>query len=180
MYCLIGDDVRPDLFYLAHPRTASTATKRTLGSLGTVIQVNSHHGIDTTRILQGAIVFTTVRNPWDVFVSWWFKRRTKRSLFHGKPLVEFIPLLVQNNGQYFKGGKMFYMAEHATVILHYEQLQSQFDMLLVQVGYPPTELLTANQSVRPSSDYREHYTPAARQWVAEHFAAEIERYGYHF
>jgi hypothetical protein len=180
MYRLIGDDVRPDLFYLAHPRTASVATKQALGSVGAVEQVTSHHGLDTTRILQGALVFTTVRNPWDVFVSWWFKRQIERSPFYGKPLEEFIPSLIQNNGRYFKGGKMFYMADHATVILHYEQLQSQFDTLLVQVGYPPTELVTVNQSTRSSSDYREHYTPATRQWVAEHFAAEIERYGYHF
>lgn len=181
MYLLDGDDVRSDLVFLAHPRTASVAMRRTLRELGRLHQIKGHHGMDVNQIPSDALVFATVRNPWDLFVSWWFKRRGERSPFYDLPLEDFIPLLVENNGQFFKGGKLFYMAEHTNHILSYEHLQAHFDLMLVGVGYSPRDLVVANQSGnRPSRSYQEHYTFTARQWIAEKFAAEIEKYGYQF
>lgn len=181
MYLLEGDDVRSDLVFLAHPRTASVAIKWTLSDLGTLRQISGHHGMDETQISSGALVFATVRNPWDLFVSWWFKRRAERSPFYGFPLEEFMPLLYKNNGQYFKGGKLFYMTEYTNTILSYEHLQAHFDLMLVGIGYSPKDLVIANKSDnRPSRSYREYYTSASKRWVAETFAEEIEKYGYQF
>jgi len=169
-----------NLVYLAHPRTASIATKRTLGQLGPMEMYQGHHGIDPEKIPQGATVMTTIRNPWDVFVSWWFKRRANKSPFYGLPLAEFIPQLVANNKQYFRGGKMFYMVPYANVILEYQHLQAQFDITLVKVGYPPRDLVTANKSERRKPNWRKYYTPEARDWVADYFAEEIKRFGFKF
>jgi hypothetical protein len=72
------------------------------------------------------------------------------------------------------------MAQHANHILCYEHLQAQFDLMLVQVGYAPCDLVADNRSLRPSREYRDYYTIEARRWVAETFAAEIEKYGYQF
>lgn len=180
MYLLEGDAVRSDIVYLAHPRTASVATKETLNLLGRVHAINSHHDYSLKLIPADALVFTTVRNPWDLFVSWWFKRSSDRSPFYAKPLVEFIPELVNGNPRYFSGGCLFYMAKYADHILCYEHLQAQFDLMLVQVGYAPCDLVVANRSLRPSRDYRDYYTLEARRWVAETFAFEIEKYGYQF
>ena len=181
MYLLEGDGVRSDIVFLAHPRTASVAIKRTLRTLGTCHQINGHHGMDVDKIPSNAMVVAVVRNPWDLFVSWWFKRRADRSPFYGLPLEEFMPLLMEHNGQYFKDGKLFYMAKFANKILSFEHLQAHFDLMLVEVGYSPKDLVIANQSAaRPKRTYQEHYTKDAKQWVAEHFAEEIKRYGYQF
>jgi len=181
MYILGGDDVRSDLVFLAHPRTASTAIKRALEEMGDVQRVKSHHGMDADQIPNDAIVFAVVRNPWDLFISWWFKRRAERSPFYGKPLEEFMPLFRRHNEQYFRGGKLFYMSEYTNQILSYEHLQAQFDVLIVGLGYAPQAIGMVNKSEeRPAPSYREHYTPAAQRWVAETFAEEIEKYGYQF
>jgi len=67
------------LIYLAHPRTASLATAELLLSMGfeMIKGKNSHH---STLFEEGSPVteenrhewkvFTAVRNPWDVAVSW--------------------------------------------------------------------------------------------------------------
>jgi len=170
-----------NLVYLAHPRTASIATKRTLGQLGLMEMVKGHHGVDPDRIPANAVVMATIRNPWDVFVSWWFKRRGEKSPFYGLPLEEFIPQLVANNKQFFRNGKMFYMLPYANKILRYEHLQADFDYALVGVGYPPKDLVVANKSERREKrNYQSYYNTEAREWVAENFAEEIERYGYRF
>jgi len=181
MYLLKGDNIRRDIIYLAHPRTASVATILTMGELGTVYQIGKTHDFDASQVPKDAIIFTTVRNPWDLFVSWWFKRSIRKSPFYGQDLAEFIPQLVKCNPQYFKRNKLFYMAKEAHRILNYEQLQAQFDLLLVEVGYAPTNLVVANQSERRKTrDYRKYYNAQTQEWVAEYFGPEIDKYMYQF
>jgi hypothetical protein len=169
-----------NLVYLAHPRTASVATKRTLAQLGPMEMYQGHHGVDPDRIPVGATVMTTIRNPWDAFVSWWFKRRGAMSPFYDLPLEEFIPQLVENNQQYFRGGKMFYMVPYANVILSYHHLQEQFDLAIVKVGYAPHDLLVANKSSKREPGWKQYYNKAAHDWVADYFADEIKRFGFKF
>ena len=181
MYLLKGDSIRRDIVYLAHPRTASVATMLTLRGLGTVYEIGNPHTFDANRVPNDAIIFTTIRNPWDLFVSWWYKRSIHKSPFYGQSLAKFIPQMVRCNPHYFKGNKLFYMAKEAHRILNYEQLQVQLDLLLVEVGYAPTDLVVANQSERrKTKGYRKYYNSATRDWVAEYFAPEIEKYMYQF
>ena len=181
MYILKGDSIRRDIVYLAHPRTASVATVLTLGGLGTVYEIGKPHTFEASQVPKDAIIFTTIRNPWDLFVSWWYKRSIQKSPFYGQSLANFIPQLVKSSPQYFKRNKLFYMAQEAHRILNYEQLQVQLDLLLVEVGYAPTDLVVANQSERRKTrDYRKHYNSPTREWVGEYFAPEIEKYRYQF
>lgn len=169
-----------NLVYLAHPRTASVATVQTMEQLGPMEMYQGHHGIDPEKIPQDATVITTIRNPWDVLVSWWFKRQTTQSSFYDLPLEEFIPLLVKNNKQYFRDGKMFYMVPYANQILSYQHLQVHFNLALVKVGYAPRDLVIANKSTRRKKPYQAYYNTITRAWVANYFAEEIERYGFKF
>jgi hypothetical protein len=67
-------------------------------------------------------------------------------------------------------------------VLRFEQLQETFDALLARVGVEqPIPLPVVNETVsRAGRDYREWYTPRAREVAEEVFAAYLARHRYSF
>ena len=124
--------VHSNFIYLAHPRTASIATERMLASTFSKSggrKTSPHHlGIPQIQhsnlITGGELVFTTVRNPLDLIVSWWVIMPPR----HYKSLLEFVYTfehaqfmqLTNMPGEY----RLFYFLHQCDCVLRFENLRS--------------------------------------------------------
>ncbi len=180
----VHDTVR--LAYLAHPRTASVATRDAL-LLGGFRAASGHHtGLPRPGLeppLEGDWkIFTTVRNPWDTAVSWiYHMNRATPPPARPWPLDLFKNDLGPRNSWITTYGRLFWMLEDADVVLRYESLQDELDKFLTGEGVEPVPLLRANLSAaRGGADYRSFYTDETQDFVGELFKSEIEALGYTF
>jgi hypothetical protein len=127
------------------------------------------------------LVFSVVRNPWERFVSGWkYCPQTRhREIIdvlrnlpkegHGYRHVTRLQseILYDNSGE---------PAFH--VLLRFEALQEEWDRLCLRIGKPVTQLPHLNATEhRP---YKEYFNKEAKRLFEQHFAADIERFGYCF
>lgn len=158
--------------FIAHPRTASTATGKVLLGKLDFGQCINHHGFKPGLIPKDWTVFATVRNPFDLLVSWyWHKRRE-----HEFP--EWLPIFLKESNEFLDKG-LFFGLPYCTHVLRYENLQDDFNQVIVEAGFPPTEIPQHNVSLRrddrPLSDY---YDFKLINLMKTHFDTEIQSHGY--
>lgn len=159
---------RQKRIYLAHPRTASTATSETLMGRG-YERVGSHHdglaetGWDPT----GWFAFTAVRHPCDAVASWGF--------FHDAPWEtswwdEWLRSEVHVSAD---PPRLFVHAPDADAVLRYETLERD----LARLGITGLERENVSED-REGSGWREVLPPEMQSWARETFAHETRRFGY--
>jgi len=173
------------LGYIAHPKTASSATQRVLRDLGADLHGN-HHDVDGELCQQildaGGIIMATVRNPFDLMVSWYFHYKQRRGTTANdmKSFATWLPQQLSNPNQYIKKG-LFYGWPWFNRTVRFENLQRDFDRVLVEAGIEPITIEPFNVSrFREGRCYQEMYTPNLVALVHEHFGAELEEHGYSF
>jgi hypothetical protein len=163
------------LIYLAHPRTASYATAGVLMDRFGARMVGSHHSGLEERPPAGWMVATTIRNPYDVMVSWW------RKMDRGNlSLNDFIEEWYTHT-KYCPEGRLFGHVLHANYIIRYEEIQHEFDWLLTWAGLVPADIPQMNSSpYRGDLDFSEFYKedPEALDLVSRLFDSEIRQNGY--
>lgn len=124
--------------------------------------------------------FSFERNPWDRQVSW-YHYKTKSMAAAGKPTFDGFnrdrrKAFVENWSLYTSGGAIC-----LDYVGRYESLDADFRHVLDQIGLGGgVELPRTNVSAGRSGNYREFYTDAARDLVAEWYAPEIRHFGYSF
>lgn len=170
---------RADLIYLAHPRTASQATRDALFELG-FIQHNDHHSRLPSRMQTGDYsVATTVRNHFGALVSWW--HATHRKYVLGP---DYIDKLFTAEPTYFpvKNRMWAFHAPSAGTILRFESLLADLNSWLDAGGLP-----TVDEIPRVNVTDQKHgapYTAFVPQplvaYVRIHFREEMEEYGYDY
>lgn len=162
--------------YLAHPRTASVATRDVLVDKFGAKMTMSHHGGLTVPKPTGWTVVTTVRNPLDVMISWWHKTEENRKL----PLYEFIYRWSRNT-QFLPDGRLFWHSLYATHVLRYEDLEAQLNQVLVGIGLVPitlpTQTNTGRRGFTPCMEFYKHNTPSLKL-VHDLFGQEMKELGY--
>lgn len=126
-----------EAIFIAHPRTASTATAHVLMQKGFEI-IGDHHYVDHECIPRDYKVICTVRNPFDLMVSW----------YHNKPREQPFALWLPEflDGCHYLQDRIFYGQPYATHVMHFEYLQEDFDQIAKQVGLPQTEIPPRNVS----------------------------------
>jgi Sulfotransferase family len=122
--------------------------------------------------------FTSVRNPWDRMVSYYFTpshspQTWDREKFHGiisKALSTADYLRLNENEE----------ASFANVdyIMRFENLADDFRAVCNRLDISPVTLPQYNRSTR--GHYSKYYDDELREFVRTRFAAEIERFGYTF
>lgn len=152
------------------------------------------HGHISARQIQSALSeeqwqtyykFAFVRNPFDRFVSicaflnrenpnfndnslTWMKMATQRPAFRQRILVrpQFEQLINESN-------------EVAMDFLgRYESLQSSLDTILDHLKLQPIQLKVRNQSEHAA--YQSYYDAELRDWVADFYKEDLERFDYSF
>lgn len=157
------------LGFIAHPRTASTATAHVLMGMGFEI-VHGHH--EFVEILNDDWeVFCTVRNPYDVLVSWFYNKPRE------KPFSLWLPEFL-DGCHLLQGERMFFGQPLCHHILHYENLQDEFELLMSDFDLPLVEIPRRNVSARESTSFVGHYNFRTSQMVLERFAKDFHNNGY--
>jgi hypothetical protein len=169
-----------NLGFIAHPKTASSATQRVLIELGAT-QSGTHHSVEDSlcqRILDaGGLIASVVRNPFDLLVSWYFHYLQRTKL---PPFEQWLPEQLSNPNQYIRRG-LFYGLHQTNRILRYETLQDDFDRVLTEVGLEPVTIGRFNVShKREGRHYREMYTFELIHLVQHHFGHVIQELGYSY
>ncbi len=145
----------------------------------------NHMSAKATRELVGEqswadyFTFAIERNPWDAVVSlyfWKYKDRPELPDFDQYVNEIWIEQLSNNRRLYRIRGKMV-----LDRVLRYENLDAELAEVWTQLGLPGApDLPRAKGNARPAGHYRELYTPASRDRVAEVFADTIDVFGYEF
>ena len=136
--------------------------------------------------------FALVRNPWDLQVSSYHHiSRERPQLMTGikdfpsfirykldpeRPYQFHMDTSIELQSDYVKGldGKML-----VDFIGRYENLEADFQEICTRIGIAPPPLPHRRRATE-RKDYRDYYDDATAALVAEHFAADIEAFGYSF
>lgn len=160
------------LVYLAHPKTASHATRTALINIG-FESYAEHHTRMCEVDLHGFHTITTVRNHWDTVISWCANGRAL------KPVITPTDLVRALDTTWIKKGRLWWMHETDTV-LHYETLGADLNRVLTAHGLPEADIPVENVNPRRSRAYRSYYTRTTQVFVRGWFSDEIEHFGYSF
>ena len=161
--------------FVAHPRTASSATGHVLLQLGFEQQIN-HHDFEPKMLGVDWTVISTVRNPFDVMVSWYYHYVRKSHVT--ETFREWLPGFLKMSNRFIDRG-MFFGAPYCTHLLFFESLQDDFNYVMSEIGLPQTEIPQRNVSTkREGRHWQTYYDDAAVHLVVEHFATEINVHGY--
>lgn len=137
------------------------------------------------------VSFTVIRNPWDKVVSHYFYRvQTNQTNLAVQPIDfnTWVRLSYgEKNRKYYDKPKMFmpqidWITDPngkilVSEILRFENLQNDFQRLLLKIGRSAT-LTHIKKSSR--GDYKSYYESDTIEIVREHFRKDIETFGYTF
>lgn len=171
--------------YLAHPRTASKATREALYERGFEVAVDHHGGLEQGRqhlrvaVTTDWAVWATVRNHFDALVSW--QGVQEPGTFDCEFGREYIEHLIDNNHQYFPDPHRMWglHLDDATRVLHYESLENDLNDALEDRGLEPVDLPeVGGYEGRERGDTAEWYDAETRAFVAGLFRQEMKALGY--
>jgi len=155
-----------ELIYLAHPRTASIATERALSKIFPTRskKTKNHHAqLHEIDYRQGdEKIFTTIRDPLDMITSWWEAQTSRHHIGLTRFIQEYKHSMMERNGH------LFYFLEDAHEHLRFENLQIDFDRLMLKWGYSPRilEVTNVTKNKKPFMEYHTEETIAAmwKRW----------------
>ena len=171
------------LGFIAHPKTASVATQAALRTIGAV-SIGNHHEVDVhlcQRILDaGGVILSTIRNPFDLLLSWYFHGRKRNNALTTKPFTEWLREFLRNPNHYVRQG-LFFGLPWTNRVLRFETLQQDFDAVIREFTGNPLRIAPANVSEeRAGRPYQEFYDDGTRRLIEDHFGAELQEHGYVF
>ncbi len=169
--------IEKSMVYLAHPKTASKATRQLLEGLGFVRQ-GGHHAPLVEHPGPSWVVFTAVRNHWDAWVSWYCCHNPAELPFG----VKYIESLVDRYPYFYPEPERLW-ALHDTLadrILRFETIENDLASLLRQPVVLPQVNFGAARKATKKRHYSEFYDEATREFVGRRWKHEIERYGYSY
>lgn len=163
--------------FIAHPKTGSQSARNVLLELG-FEAVGNHHDIEPDWVSELEVVAATVRNPWDVVVSWYFHSHSTIPNFPSFD-VWFDDWINRPNHYIHMG--MFFGLPYATHVIRFENLNEDWAAFLKAAGLPHRDLIHINKGhFRKGRPYREFYNDERRDKVAVKFANTINQLGYTF
>jgi hypothetical protein len=158
------------LKFLDHPRTGGTSTQFALAKIGckTFKRHTMVGGV-------AKITCSTVRNPYDLLVSWYVIIKARRQ--YKGTFLEFIKNY--ENYNFTRGGRLFYFTEASNEIMRFETLQVDLTKVLKKALLKNVVLKHENKTLgrRP---YQEYYDDACKQALRERFQKDIEEFNYVF
>lgn len=160
------------LVYLANYRVGSVATANTILNMGGT-QHNAHHGLLDV-IPNDAVVVQTVRNHFDVLISFWCKDGCKISF------DDYVQIVLDGNHEYLQPDAFYERYGEWNYIMQYDTLQHEWDQICLlcgipQIGLDPNPKKKARPKTRTiKSLFDSHLTSI----VTKRYGKELERIGY--
>lgn len=174
------------MVYVAHPRTASLATEAALKEIGFSWAPGAHRhmAISQSPFWEGLTeeerseweVMTTVRNPFDALVSWWFIRK----LGYYRICTGWVSDIMEHDPKYMMCGQLFFLhGEDATRILRFETLERDLTEALADRGLPAPPLRELNRSLRRSRrPYQDFFDTETREYTEWLLSEDFRKYDY--
>ncbi len=160
---------RHKMLWLATPRTASTATCDALLRAGGK-QIGLHHdSLEQVNRRHGEPVVTTIRNPYDILVTWWLSGNDPG------PFPGFILGFKERN--FLRDGRLLYHAPTADIVVRYENLDVELPAAFKKCGLESVALERVNVT-KGKANWRRYYDADAIEAANRRFGAEIEQHGY--
>lgn len=158
------------MIYLAHPRTASRATRTALRGIGFLSSGNHHAPLDEHPGPDWT-VFTAVRNHYDAWASWWCKTGGEWPF-----TPDWIEMKLDSQDRYFPDPSRMWGLHSgvANVILRYETLEADLEAVLGG----PLALPRVGGEKRNGEHYRDLIPAAAHAYIGTRWAEEMEEFGY--
>lgn len=191
--------------YLATPHTASISTTKALAGIEGSVASDLHELKDidlgprkfpggthhaelfglqrqTPEYFTGReISVTTIRNPYDLIVTWWFRQRRNLIEEWGREVTfrEYVEIVDENTpgGPYIRKGRIFW--HKVDEILRYESLQEDLNRFLERFELPRVELVPANVTT-DKGPWQSHYDDGIRSIAERRFGQEAKEHGYEF
>lgn len=159
------------MVFLAHPRTASRATRDLLIEQFGFHREAQHHQHLERHPGCGWTVFTTIRNHYDAWASWYYKSGNGARMS-----AALVAKMIEEKSRYWPDPDRLWSLHSgvADVILRYETLEAD----LSEVLGDPVELPRVGGQNRNGREYREIITPSAHAYIGTRYAEEIHEYGY--
>lgn len=183
MYVLPGDTSQPDVGVVLPPRTGTRSVVEAIEPLG-AYKVGSKHRIPQ-EMPDVDIVVSTIRNPYDVLVSWyhfpdkeWGQHRKYNIGGGGRSWPEFLDYVFSGEHRWLEKSTLP-GADNASDFIRYELgVGVELNRILRLAGRPPVDVPHVGRTVRPR--YQAWYTLQQRQKVRERFADDFETFNYEF
>lgn len=186
MYYLPGK--RP-FGFIGHPRTASRAVRAALVAAGASApggHHQAHHPTINAIHDAGGLVACTVRNPYDLVVSWYFyqEENVKQSFeLSVRPFDEWLESAIAGEegtaSRFMKDP--FYGYSLCDCFIWFEgNIQQQLNSILARCGVSPVIIKYEERWKTDRLPYKEVYSPLSRQLVEHAFQREIHELGYSF
>jgi hypothetical protein len=153
------------MIFLEQPRTGSTAVRFALGSVG---------GIRRQRHLlllpkQGEKVVTTIRDPYDMWVTWFLNRGPTLNIFDMHEFTEkFEP----------RDGELYWFAKYADYLLRYEQLQADLNAVLRKLNIRLVRLEHRNITKNKNKKLKSYFKPETLELFHTKYGAQFRKHGY--
>jgi hypothetical protein len=158
--------------YLCNPRTASSATSRTLKEIPGAVKTAHHHvALEHVEDYDGEQVVAAVRNPYDALVSWHLRL----------PHLSFVEFLRGYDHFPLLGGDppdLFWHCTGDTHVLRYETLQTDLDAFLTGLELPTVQLFRRNVTKNKTRPWREYYGDAEVEAANGRFGHVADKWGY--
>lgn len=142
--------------FIAHPKTASSSTSHVLVQELGFVPEGSHHQIDEAMLTDPHdpwAVISTVRQPLDTLVSWYFHFKKHHPGLPAFPV--WARTFVASNT--FVARRMFFGLEITTHALVYERLQKDWDVVCEELGLAQRELPHRNVGNVDKVPYKDFY-----------------------
>lgn len=159
------------LVYLAHPRTGSMSAVKSLQKKhGNGVVTFDHHAMFDQlpqALLTGEeVVATTVRDPRDIFVSWWLMNPDLQqrliARFGDNAFKAFI--CSYTHSAMIRGGRLFYHLPNASQVLRFESSKSKLTFHLNQT--------------KGKGNFHSYYDLEAAALIYERFKKDFDDCGY--
>lgn len=180
-----------DIGFVAHPRTGSRTVRDEFMRLGATKHAG-HHQVDEVAcrdILQkGGIIMCTVRNMFDVLVSWYYNAHFNgngdvlNATLEVPTFEKYVYELIENpKHRWFMTPIYHYGLPWAQVRMRYENLREDFDHEMESLGVEEVgELGHVGKSVNRDPDYRNYYGRDLRLAVEARWGEDLHLTGYEF
>jgi len=170
--------MKDHFIYLAHPRTASMATEEALsvvcpGGISTKAHHAQLHELKNSTknstnnhlydITGNEYIFTTIRDPLDVLVSWWIVNpQWHKSQSEGGPKGSdgsFFDFINQYQHTYLQvDSELFFQLRAAGhKYMRYEYLQEDFNLVMETLKLPTTTIPKVNITENKNKDFKSMY-----------------------
>jgi len=146
----------------------------------------THHEVNVVKaqniLDNGGTVVSTVRNMYDVLVSWFHRAHRSdppTNFVQVEKFSNWLDKVLEGGHQYLDQDPYHFGYDASNFVIPYEQIDDMFGELCRLEDIDVAKLPNIGASIR-YRDYRRYYTDTTRQMVEDRWGREQEQLGYSF